>query len=81
MKKVINQGQFKRMSSEAVTARRGEGQLRCYLAFLGLRLMKDREGSAKLIDSKSLFVLLLLLFLNLFTRYPFPYDDWQSGEN
>lgn len=59
MKKVINQGQFKRMSSEAVTARRGEGQLRCYLAFLGLRLMKDREGSAKLIDSKSLLVLLI----------------------
>lgn len=80
MKKVINQGQFKRMSSEAVTARRGEGQLRCYLAFLGLRLMKDREGAAKLIESKSLFVL-LIFFLNLFTRYPFPYDDWQSGEN
>lgn len=57
MKKVINQGQLKAMSSEAVTARWEKGLLRCYLAFLGFGLMKDKEGSAKLIDSKTLFVL------------------------
>lgn len=60
MKKVINQGQFKTMSSEAVTARWGKGLLRCYLAFLGFGLMKDKKESAELIDSKSLFVLIIL---------------------
>lgn len=59
MKKVINQGQFKTMSSEAVTARWGKGLLRCYLVFLGFGLMKDKKESAELIYSKSLFVLIL----------------------
>lgn len=52
------------------------------LAFLGFGLVKDKEESAKLIDSKSLFVLLLIFFLNLFTRYhQFPYKGGQGGEN